>query len=99
MACEHILQGKYPLCTVVRGLMTPSLREMRAYCTSDHPSACPLYRQYAASREKVPLETAAALIGGGPFDFASRATSPASSLHVDRQAPTPLRSWRSDARR
>ena len=63
MACEHFLGGKYPLCTVVQGLMTPSLWEMHTYCTSEHSSTCPLYRQYTASQEKVALEAAVSLIG------------------------------------
>ena len=62
MACEYFLGGAYPLCTVVQGLMCPSLWEMRTYCTSDRPSACLLYQQHAASREKVPVETAMVLI-------------------------------------
>jgi hypothetical protein len=63
MPCEYLLGGEYPLCLVVQGLMTPSLAEMQTYCASDHPSQCPLYRQYAAIQGKVPLEAAAMLPG------------------------------------
>ena len=62
MACEHFFDGAHPLCTVVQGLMSPSLWEMRTYCMSNHPSACPLYQQHAAGREKVPVEMAMVLI-------------------------------------
>jgi hypothetical protein len=55
MTCEHLLGGQYPLCTVVQGLMTPSLSEMRTYCAGGHPSNCPLYQQYETTQEKVPL--------------------------------------------
>ena len=62
MPCEHFFPGKYPLCLVVRGLMTPSLVEMRAYCLSGQPMRCPLLRQYASTHSKVPLEAAATLL-------------------------------------
>jgi hypothetical protein len=61
MACKYLLSGTYPLCTVVRGLMVPSLGELRVYCTSDQPSRCPLYQRYEATRAKIPLEIVAAL--------------------------------------
>lgn len=63
MACEHLVGATYPLCTVVRGLMAPSLWEMRVYCEGDRPYVCPLYQLYAATRERVPLEAAVQLIG------------------------------------
>src|SRR5438105_2321896 len=79
MACEHFLGGVYPLCLVVHGLMTPALREIRTYCTSDQPSRCPIFRQYAATHEKLPLEAAAALMEATPFE----------SLHaLDQSAPS-----------
>jgi hypothetical protein len=68
MACEHFLGGVYPLCLVVHGLMTPALREIRTYCTSDQPSRCPIYQQYAATHDKLPLEAAAALMEAIPFE-------------------------------
>ncbi len=39
------------MCTVVQGLMNPSLWEMRTYCTSDQLAACPLYQQHAVTQE------------------------------------------------
>jgi hypothetical protein len=60
MACKYLFNGTYPLCTVVRGLMLPSLGELRVYCTSDQPSCCPLYQRYEATRAKIPLEALAA---------------------------------------
>jgi len=60
MACEHLLGGRYPLCLVVQGLMTPSLAEMRAYCTTDHSLRCPVYQQHATTQAKVPLDAAVA---------------------------------------
>ena len=98
MACEHFLSGKYPLCTVVRGLMTPSLWEMHTYCTSEHSSACTLYRQYTASQEKVALEAAVALIGKPAGTPARRAALCEPSLPAENRAPSPVRSWRSDSR-
>jgi hypothetical protein len=68
MACEHFLGGVYPLCLVVHGLMTPALREISTYCTSDQPSRCPIYQQHAATKEKLPLEAAAALMEAIPFE-------------------------------
>jgi hypothetical protein len=62
MACEYLLGGSHPLCLVVQGLMTPSLSEMRAYCTTDYPSRCPLYQQHAATQEDVPLDAAVILL-------------------------------------
>jgi len=62
MACKYLFSGTYPLCTVVGGSMVPSLRELRVYCTSDQPSCCPLYQQYEATREEIPLEVVAVLL-------------------------------------
>ncbi len=64
MACEHLIGEQFPLCTVVQGLMVPSLSQMRAYCTSDAPISCALYQQHESNKEKVPLETAALLTNG-----------------------------------
>jgi len=66
MACEHFSAGEFPLCRAVRGLMHPSLSEMGAYCTSDDPVSCALYRQYESKKEKVPLGTAAVLTASAP---------------------------------
>ncbi|MBI4516977.1 MAG: hypothetical protein HY699_14305 [Deltaproteobacteria bacterium] len=58
MACEFFSDGKYPLCLAVRGLMTPSLAQMRRCCASEHPEACPFFQSYHDTGEKVPLEVA-----------------------------------------
>jgi hypothetical protein len=66
MPCEHLRVGELPLCAAVQGLMHPSLAETGAYCTSEDPACCALYRQYESRREKVPLETAAMLTANAP---------------------------------
>lgn len=65
MACEYLLGGNHPLCLLVQGLMSPSLSEMRAYCTSDDPSQCPLHQRHAATQQKVALDAAVVLLGTG----------------------------------
>jgi hypothetical protein len=94
MACEHFLGGTYPLCMVVRGLMIPSLWEIRAYCTSDRPSGCPLYQRYAATQETVPVEAAVRLMGTSVEEPASRANPYEPSFRVENLRPTPIRSSR-----
>ncbi len=93
MACKHFLGGTYPVCTVVEGLMNPSLWEMRTYCTSNHPAACPLYQHHAATQKSVPVDMAMVLIGAGEGQPANTRTP---SLDVDIPAP-PARSWRGDS--
>jgi signal transduction histidine kinase len=85
MACEHLLRGTYPLCMVAQGLMIPSLSEMRAYCTSDHPSGCPLYQQYEATQEKVPLEAAARLIAAREGESARPTIAARMSIGTDER--------------
>ncbi len=99
MACEHFLRGTYPLCTVVQGLMSPSLREMRVYCTSDEPSACPLRQRHAASRERIPVETAMVLIGTGSDEPVSALPPHGPDRRAGSGVPSPSRTWRSDSRR
>ncbi len=93
MACKHFLGGTYPVCTVVQGLMNPSLWEMRTYCTSDQAAACPLYQRHAATQQRVPVERAMALIGTAREPASPRTPS----LDVDIPAASPIRSWRSDS--
>ena len=99
MACEHFLGGTYPLCTVVQGLMSPSLREMREYCTRDQPSACPLRQRHAASRERIPVETAMVLIGTENGEPVGPLPAHGPGRRAGRDAPSPNRTWRSDSRR
>ena len=93
MACKHFLGGTYSVCTVVQGLMNPSLWEMRTYCRSDQPSACPLYQQHAATQENVPVELAMVLIGTAR-EPASAMAPRTPSLDVDIPTPSPIGSWR-----
>ena len=62
MACRYLLNQTYPLCTVVRGSMVPSLGELRAYCVSDEPSRCPLQRHYEATQVPIAMSIVAELL-------------------------------------
>jgi hypothetical protein len=74
MACKYFLHGRYPLCTVVRGSMVPSLWELRAYCTSGRETHCPVYQRYEATHAQVPPEAGPALtsVAAAPSSAATR---------------------------
>jgi hypothetical protein len=99
MPCHHFLVGKYPLCMAVQGLMTPSLWEIRAYCTSDDSSRCPLYQRYAATEEKVPLDAAAVLLDPGVADPVGAAARRKSSIRVEKPVAPRHRSPHAGSRR
>lgn len=61
MACPYFSNGRYGLCTVVRGSMAVSLWESRTYCMSGAFNRCPVYQQHEVSRATVAPETALTL--------------------------------------
>ncbi len=64
MTCKYLLNGKYALCTAVRGLMVPSLAELQTYCTSGRSCRCHIYLQYETTQAKVPLEAVSLVVDG-----------------------------------
>jgi len=86
MTCKYLLHGKYALCGVVQGLMTPSLLETYSYCTSDDPSRCPLYQRYEKTGERVPLEAAAILSEAAGRESGRRTALRKSGSRVEAEA-------------